>query len=383
MSRRLRVIFVDHVARLSGGEIALLRFLPALARDVDVHVILGEDGPLAERLRELGVAVEVMPLAPMLRDLRKATVRPGALDIRALALLPRYVARLARRIRALDADVVQTNSLKAALYGGAAGRLARVPVVWYVHDRVADDYLPLSAVVLVQCAARALPAAVIANSEATLETLPKLTRKHVVYYPITPKEDAPRVAAAPSQAAMTVGVVGRIAPWKGQDVFLDAFAEAFRGTGVRGRVIGSALFGENAYAQRLVEQAGRLGIADQVEFRGFRDDVWAELADLDVLVHCSVTPEPFGQVVLEGMAAGIPVIAADAGGPAELITDGADGLLTTPGDVGELAAAMLKLEGDPALRAALGSAGNRRSAEFTPDRTATQLLAVYREIVPS
>ena len=86
-----------------------------------------------------------------------------------------------------------------------------------------------------------------------------------------------------------------------------------------------ALFGEDAYAHGLVEQAERLGIAEQIEFRGFREDIWAELAELDILVHCSVVPEPFGQVVLEGMAAGIPVIAADAGGPAELITNGVDG----------------------------------------------------------
>ena len=66
------------------------------------------------------------------------------------------------------------------------------------------------------------------------------------------------------------------------------------------------------------------------EFRGFREDVWGELRDLDVLVHCSVMPEPFGQVVLEGMAAGVPVVASAAGGPAELVTSGVDGTARKP-----------------------------------------------------
>jgi len=376
------VVFVDHVARLSGGEIALLRLLPALSAHVDVNVVLGEEGPLVTRLQELGVDTEVMPLASRVRDVRKELVRPGRLDPAALARLPPYVVRLSRRFRALDADLVHTNSLKAALYAGAAARIARIPAVWHVRDRIATDYLPRSAVVLVRTASRIIPSAVVANSKATLDTLPLLRRSRVLYNPVVPDavEEPPRrirrVAAEPA-----VGVIGRLAPWKGQHVFLEGFAEAFRGTSVRGRIIGCAMFGEDAYAASLHRQAAQLGIADQIDFRGFRDDIWAELNDLDILVHCSVSPEPFGQVVLEGMAAGVPVIASAAGGPAELVTAGVDGILTTPGDSGELAAAMRRLHDDPDLRAKLAEAAQERSREFTPERTARQLLSVYREVV--
>ncbi len=375
---KLRVVFVDHVARLSGGELAMLQLLPALAQEVDVRVILGEEGRLVEKLQERGIAVEVMPLAPSVRDLRKGTLQAGALSLHALARVPPYVVRLSRRLRELDSDIVHTNSLKAALYGGVAGRLARIPVVWHVRDRIADDYLPRNAVTLVRTASRILPTAVVANSQATLETLPHLRRGRVVYNPVVP----PTLEREPRQdGPVTIGVVGRLAQWKGQHVFLDAFAEALRGTDVRGRIIGSALFGEGAYARELAERAERLGISGQVEFRGFREDVWAELAELDVLVHCSVAPEPFGQVVLEGMAAGVPVIAANAGGPAELITSGVDGILTAPGDAHALARSLQSLVDDPALRATLGAAGRERSLEFTPERTTARLLAVYREIV--
>jgi glycosyltransferase involved in cell wall biosynthesis len=289
------------------------------------------------------------------------------------------VISLARHIRRCRADLVHTNSLKAALYGGAAARLARVPVIWHLRDRIAHDYLPHSAVVLVRAAAQVLPTAVVANSRATLDTVPHARRRGRVVVPdaVAP----PPTPAARTDARTTVGIVGRLAPWKGQHVFLDAFAQAFRGTPVRGRVIGSPMFGEDAYAQRLSKQAERLGIAHQIEFRGFREDVWAELAELDVLVHCSVIPEPFGQAVLEGMAAGIPVIAANAGGPAELITDGLNGILTQPGDADGLAEALRRLASDAALREALGSEAMSRSMEFTPERTAEKVLAVYRAVV--
>jgi glycosyltransferase involved in cell wall biosynthesis len=163
-------------------------------------------------------------------------------------------------------------------------------------------------------------------------------------------------------------------------VFLDAFAEAFAGTSIRGRIVGSAMFGEDVYAASLHEQANRLDIASQIDFRGFKEDVWAELAELDVLVHCSVVPEPFGQVVLEAMAAGVAVVAAAEGGPAELITDGVHGLLTPPGDAHALAGALRRLVADAELRTQLAAAGWERSRDFTPERAAAGLVEVYSEI---
>jgi glycosyltransferase involved in cell wall biosynthesis len=381
MSRRPRVVFVDHVARLSGAEIALLRLLPALARDVDVHVILGEQGPLVERLRASGISVEVLPLTPSVRDLRKDTLQPKHFDPFSAARVPPYVFRLRRRIRQWRADLVHTNSLKAAVYGGLAGRLAGALVVWHIHDRIADDYLPGSAVQAMRAVARLLPNVVIANSQTTLETVGPVRRGRVVYNSITPDAADRTTADLVRDQRTMIGIVGRLAPWKGQHVFLDAFARASRDMDIRGRVIGSALFGEEAYERQLKEQAESLHLAHQVEFRGFRDDVWSELAELDVLVHCSVIPEPFGQVVLEGMAAGLAVVAADAGGPAELITHEVDGLLTAPGDAVALATALRRLEGDAELRARLGSAASRRSLDFTPERAAEKVLTVYREIL--
>jgi glycosyltransferase involved in cell wall biosynthesis len=377
--RRLRVVFVDHVARLSGGEIALLRLLPTLSRHVDVLVILGESGPLEERLRDAGITVEVLQLPEKVRDLRRDRVRPGRLGVTVPIRALRYALMLRRRIREAEADIVHTNSLKAALYGGIAGRLAPAFVVWHIRDRISDDYLPGPAVRIVRAVSRFVPHAIIANSQETLSTVPRGRASTVVYNPIVPDSPgrAVRARRPTEQAPAVVGMLGRLAPWKGQDVFIDAFALAFRGTDVRGRLIGEALFGEDEFALELHARASDRGVADQLEFRGFREDIWAELHELDVLVHCSVRPEPFGQVVLEGLAAGVPVVAARAGGPAEVITNDVNGILTTPGDAEELARQLRRLVDDPDLRMRLAIAGRWRSRDFSPEQTVERLLAVY------
>ncbi len=173
---RLRVVYLDHVALLSGGEIALLRLLPHLRR-VHPHVILGEDGPLADRLQEAGISVEVLPIAASARDLRRDAVRLGGASPAAALHTLAYIVRLARRLRKLRPDLVHTNSLKSGVYGSLAAKAAGVPLVWHVRDRIAEDYIPRPAVRLVRALIAGLADGVIANSTATLETLPARTRE--------------------------------------------------------------------------------------------------------------------------------------------------------------------------------------------------------------
>jgi glycosyltransferase involved in cell wall biosynthesis len=247
--------------------------------------------------------------------------------------------------------------------------------MWHVRDRIAEDYLPRPAVRLVRGMSRHLAAAVVANSTATMETL-VAPRKPVVIYSVLPEvmsaSPVDRVTAGPT----TYGIVGRLAPWKGQHVFLRAFASAFPDGPERAIVIGGALFGEDGYARELEDVAASLGIAERVEFRGFRPDVWDELSRLDVLVHASVTPEPFGQVILEGMAAGVPVIAARAGGPAEILDDDLTGILYEPNEPVELAGAMRRMQ-DPALRDRLSAAARLEVSRYEPGVVAAELQRLY------
>jgi glycosyltransferase involved in cell wall biosynthesis len=378
MDDRLKVVYVDHVARLSGGEIALLRLLPHLDR-VNPHVVLAEDGPLVQQLHLAGVSTEVLSLSESVRDLRKGDVDHRGLSPRVAGATAAYVLQLAARLRQLRPDLVHTNSLKAGVYGSLAARLAGIPMIWHVRDRIEDDYLPRSAVLLVRRMSRHLATAVVANSRSTMDTLAAPSRPVVIYSVLPEVMSEVPMRERTNGRPLTFGIVGRLAPWKGQDLFLRAFARAFPDGEQRAVVVGGALFGEDEYARRLPRLAQRLGVGDRVEIRGHRPDVWDELATIDVLVHASVTPEPFGQVILEGMAAGVPVIAARAGGPAEILRDEITGVLYEPADVGGLAHAMRRML-DPALRDRLTAAARLQLGPYSPRVVADELQQLYDRV---
>jgi glycosyltransferase involved in cell wall biosynthesis len=378
----VRVVYIDHCAQLSGGELALLRLLRALV-EVDTHVILGEDGPLVRRLIEAGISVEVLPMGAVARELHRDRVIPWGLSSKAVLQTSVYAAALARRLRRLRPDLVHTNSLKSALYGGAAGRFAGIPVVWHIRDRIADDYLPAPAVRLVRATARWLPTAIIGNSRATLATVGEGgALRSVVASPLVGYERVTiQKPGAVGRDIFRVGMVGRLAPWKGQHVFLDAFRRAFDQGPERAVIVGAALFGEDWYEAELKRRLKVLGLDGRVLFTGFREDVWNALDEVDVLVHASVTPEPFGQVIVEGMAAGLPVVATAAGGPAEIIHDGVNGLLYPPGDAEALAAHLRALSKDARLRSRLGAAARDSAKGFTPEAAAAKVMQVYQRVL--
>ncbi|MBB3676993.1 glycosyltransferase family 4 protein [Modestobacter versicolor] len=384
------VMFLGHSAAASGGEIALLRLIPALQPAVHPVVVLGEDGALVERLTALGVDVRVMPLPGSTKDLRKDTLRNPLVALGRITSVLRYAVQLRRVIRELDVDLVHTNSLKAGFYGTLAARLAGVPSVWHVRDRIAPDYLPGAAVAATRLATAVLPSRVISNSRATAGTLsPRLAallgrRAALSPAPIGDPIDTALVQRASPRTGdgpLRIGMVGRFSPWKGQLVAIRAFAQAHLGDDARLVLIGAAMFGEQDYERQVHEEIDRLGLRDRVELTGFVTDVFGVLSGLDVLVHASTIPEPFGQVVLEGLAAGVPVVATREGGPGEILTDHVDGLLHDAGDVDQLAAALRELQADPALRARLTQAGLARVLDFSPQSIGAQVLAVYAELI--
>jgi glycosyltransferase involved in cell wall biosynthesis len=377
---RLRVVYLDHVARMSGGEIAMLRLLPHLG-GVHAHVILGEDGPLAERLQRAGISVEVLPFPAATRDLRRDAVRPGGASPRAALDTLVYAARLARRLRQLRPDLVHTNSLKSGIYGAPAARAARVPLVWHLRDRIAADYLPSSAVRPIQTFIAAMADGVVVNSTATLHTLFARTHARARVIPDSVEIPSHLPDSDRDGRAITFGMLGRIAPWKGQDLFLRAFAAAFPSSGERAVLVGTPMFGEESYEQELHALVASLDLVGRVELRGFREDIWRELAAFDVLVHASIVPEPFGQVVIEGMAAGLAVIAADEGGPAEVIADGQTGRLFRSRDPDSLAAAMRALRADEDERRRLGEAARRAAEDYDPRVLAGRLESSYQHVL--
>ena len=386
-SQPIRVLYLDHTAKLSGGELALARLLGALDRKrVEPIVVLAEDGPLRELMVQHSITTHVIPLSEHLREVRKDSLGLAGLvgQIRSLGSIWRYARRISRFARRQRADLIYANSLKSDFYGALAARLAGVPIIWHIRDRIEDGYLPLVTVRLIRLLARHLPVCVVANSASTLETLKLRRGKRTAIIASGLTRDYIERCWVPgrSNPVPQIGIVGRIAPWKGQDVFIEAAALLLReGLAAHFRIVGSAMFGEDAFEEQLREQATRLGIREHVEFLGF-SDVPAILRSLDVLVHASKVPEPFGQVIIEGLAAELPVIATDGGGAREIIENGRTGLLVPLGDAAALAQAMAQLLTQPERARRLAAAGRQHVLEnFTVEKSARCSEALYERLL--
>jgi len=381
---RPRALFVDHVGALGGAELALIDLAKAY-RDTSTVVLLA-DGPLRERLAADGVTVRVIEGGRALHDIRRETPRPSLRAAVRVLELAWQLARLARRH-----DFLHANSQKAFVVACLAGLLARRPVIWELHDVLSPAHFSRLNIRLGIALANRFAARVIANSHATASALieqgGRRERVRIVYNGIDPARfDAvtdSQVEAARRElgldGAPVIGVFGRLAEWKGQHVALDALSEL---AGVQLLLVGEALFGEEDYAGALRRRSRTLGVADRVHFLGFRPDVPILMRLVQVVLHTSTAPEPFGRVIVEGMLARRPVIATRAGGVSEILEDGVTGLLVQPGQVSELVGAVDALLANPA-RAELLAAAGRAAAErkFTVQAMVDGVTSAVEEVV--
>ena len=391
------ILYFDHTSNLGGGEIALLN----LVRELDLTrfrplVVLGESGTLHQKLEEAGVETRILPMAHDVAQTRKDALSAGSLlRLRVMGQSIRYAGRLARLIRRENAALVHTNSLKADIIGGVAARLARVPLIWHVRDRIEADYLPRVVVRLFRSLCAVVPNYVIANSRATLQTLHLPARRAASPLsrggggpPRKVVHDGVGVIPALSpirQAGVSplIGIVGRISPWKGQHIFVQmAAAVHARYPNARFQICGAALFGEAEYEAQLRAQVRQAGLEDCLEFLGFRPDVLTVMQNLDILVHASTIGEPFGQVIIEGMAACKPVVATRGGGVPEIVEEGVTGCLVPMNDAPAMARAVLDLLADPRAAHTMGLAGYQRvQGHFTIARAVRQIEAIYTEML--
>lgn len=359
------MLFVDQSGQLGGAEFALLQLAGHCAAYSEV--VLLSDGPFRTRLEALGARVQVISDARVSGIARQAS---GWNCLRVLPGLIRQVRAIAARAR--DFDVLFLNTQKALVLGVLGKPLHRKPVIWYQHDILTRNHFGRVQLTVVKWLVRFAVDQVVVNSQASARSLAALTgvaadSVPVIYNGIDAAAfgrvegvdgadgaggadgtdiDALRQRLGLPADAWLAGLFGRLAPWKGQHIALDAIARLPDAHLV---LVGAPLFGEDAYAQRLHEQAAALGIANRVHFAGFQDDVPAWMKAMDVILHTSTEPEPFGRVIVEGMAAARPVIAAAAGGVTEIVRHGQNGWLVKPGDVGALADAIGTLRADPAL----------------------------------
>ena len=409
------VLYLDHTGKLGGAEVAIARLMGSLDRTRFRPIaVFSDEGAAPEMVRSYGVETHVLPLDGKVREVAKdslgflAFLHPG----RFFSFFT-YASRIARFARENGVQVIHTNSLKAHLYGGLAGRLAGVPVIWHLRDFIDVSYLPLAAVHVVRFLAGIVPSHLVTDSKSVLDQLrmpPGKVKATVVRNGVTvawnrgdgsfvdctsaagdtPAEvidgEVARLVAAGLPhwpKPVRIGLVGRIAPWKGQHIFIQAAATLLKaGFDARFLIIGTPLFGEDAYEAGLHDLARSLGIEASIEFLGFRKDVSALLRDMEILVHASTSADPCPSTVVEGMAHGLPVVGSNGGGVPEMIVDGESGLLSPMGDADGLARALESLLRDPIMANRLGCAAYARvRRHFTLQRVAHQVEAVYSQVL--
>jgi glycosyltransferase involved in cell wall biosynthesis len=186
--------------------------------------------------------------------------------------------------------------------------------------------------------------------------------------------------------AIVLAHVGRLVSWKGQIEFVKAFAQIARKyPHVIALIVGDDLEGlESAYPKALRKLVIELGMEKQVVFSGHVEDILGLMSAMDVVVHSSISPEPFGLVITEAMAAGAAVIGARLGAPIEIIEEGVSGLLVNPNDAEEFAAGLERLISDKSLRERLASSGRKRALEvYSPKLFASRVEEIYARIASS
>jgi glycosyltransferase involved in cell wall biosynthesis len=398
-------MYLSVSGELGGAERSLLDILASIRQaepSWDLRLIAAADGALVAEATALGVRTTVLPIPLALARIGEAgtsATRGGSLGLAvrlAAASLPTlgYVWRLRREIRACGPDVLHTNSLKMHILGAWAAPRPTA-VVWHLHDYIGGRRMTTR--LLRWNAGRC--AAIVANSASVAEDARIALHNRVPIVPVLNAVDLQRFSAAgrrldldalaglPPAAPDTVrvGLIATFGRWKGHTTFLDAIARLPRDLRVRAYIVGGALYhtqGSQHTLEDLRRYAQGIGVGDRVGFTGFVAKPEEAIRALDIVVHASTAPEPFGLIIAEAMACGRPVIASDAGGAREIFTSGLEALSHAPGSADSLAERIAELARDGDRRATMGRAG-RQTAErrFDRARLAADLFPVYQRAV--
>ncbi|MEP6706028.1 MAG: glycosyltransferase family 4 protein [Pyrinomonadaceae bacterium] len=385
----MKILFYNHTAKVSGAERVLMMILSRLNRDQFTPVVLCPPGPMMKMAGALGVPCQnVEPLSA------RFTWRLDHLFRYVISFMG-AIREVRSRVINLRPDIIHANSIRAGLVMTFATAGLDVPVIWHVHDIL--PHHPLSIPIrLIACASRSN--SILAVSHAVADRfrgllIPWFSRRVPVkvihnavelecFQPNSESRREIRRALGISERQRVVGIVGHLTPNKGQLELIEAFAAVSRETSdVVLLVVGAALFNRSANYERCLERAASsFAVADRVRFLGSRNDVPALMRGFDLLVVNSRT-EGFPLTVLEGLASGTPVLATAVGGTPEMIRHRENGWLVPARDNHSLAAGILRLLSDPALRAKLARCGRQEaSGQYSAEQYISDLQSFYRQV---
>jgi len=334
----MKILFLDQSGKPGGAELCLVD----IAKPFGENALVGlfADGDFRKLLEKNQIPVEVLTTQAI-----QVSKESGLFQ--ALSSLTQIIPLINQVVqRAKKYDLIYANTQKALVVGAIASFLARRPLVYHLHDILSLEHfsktnLRVAVNLINRCATL-----VIANSQASktafLQAGGKPNLVQVIYNGFAAKNyeiDELAVRNLKENLELVgkfvVGHFSRLSPWKGQHILIDALCQCPQDVVVI--LVGDALFGEQEYVKDLHEKVTALGLENRVKFLGFRADIPQLMAVCDLVAHTSIAPEPFGRVIIEAMLCGKPVVAAQAGGAIELVQDGINGFLVTPGKPQELA----------------------------------------------
>jgi glycosyltransferase involved in cell wall biosynthesis len=395
----MRLLYLNPLASMGGAERVLLDLLGMVRRTRPtwpIGLVVGHDGPLADDARRLGVKTIIAPFPKEFARLGDAGLSGAAWPrfvgraVSGSVSILKYVRDIRREVAAFAPDIMHSNGYKMHLVAACA-RPAHAALIWHFHDYLSSR--PVSSRLIKQLKGRCSAIAAVSESVAmdiraelgsavditTVWNAVDLAR----FTPEGPRLDLDGLAGLPpaSPGVVRVGLVATFARWKGHALFLEMLKPIVSTHNVRGYIVGGPLYetdGSQYSIEELRAVAARLGIGASIGFTGFVQDSSAALRALDIVVHASTSPEPFGLSIAEAMATARPVVVSNAGGVVELVTPERDALTYPPGDRDALSRQVQRLVINPSLRRKLGVAARQTAAEqFNPVRFAEQMLSLY------
>ena len=381
--------------QLGGAERSLLEFLQGLIQKSDFRyrpwvIVPKAQGPLVDALRASGIQVSVLPMpAGMLKLSRETPLKSLFLSVMTIWLLPFYFVRLLKLLKTHHPKLIHTTGIKCHWIGALAGKLLGIPVLWHLRD----IFTPGPTRLLLQWTARFTSLHMISNSQATQGSFQKspLLGK-VIYNGLqleryqSQKDQSIRAEYKIPLDAPLIGIVGALARWKGQREFILAASDVLKlHPEAHFLIVGGGIYdtlGDQGYEQELIRLVSELNMNERVHFTGFRKDSVVVYNNLDILVHASTRPEPFGRVVLEAMACSTATVATRGGGINEFVIDQVTGLLVAPENVSQMTAAISRLISDlPLQEKIVAAALEKLRNQFTMDRHVKEIQQTYLEIL--
>jgi glycosyltransferase involved in cell wall biosynthesis len=397
----MKLLYLNASSQLGGAERNLIDTICAVQdRDPSIEItvlITAADGPIVAELNRLGIKIILLELPSKIAQLgdsglkgknnRLVSILGFARNLSLVGEFIGYWQQLKRSIAQINPDVIHSNGMKTHLLAASLG--ISTPIVWHLHDFIGSRVLVKQLLKLFVNRASAAIAISKSIADDWKTVFPSL-QIELIYNAIDIDRYIPQSNIRDSQH-LNIGLVATYALWKGHDIFIQAIGHIAKQrpelqSTIKFYIIGGAIYqtARSQYSRSQLQQLARdLNIEDWLVFVDFQQDIVSGYNMLDVVIHASTQPEPFGRTIVEAMACEKAVIVAQAGGAAELFTHQKDAIGVLPGDPVALSVAIGKLIDSPSDRIALGKAGRITVMKrFNRDRLGKELISLYSHLAP-